>query len=198
MLRFFSLIKLIRYTETKNNDDETMITSTNFTIINTVLCWFGPLHEGKLAAILITIQVRYLNSSNWKESFSICLCFRLFSAVYWHFLFAIILWDSSMINKDDELEYNLITTRSNETTIEFVSEGRRKFCRSIPWNNDRFSRFLSLVLNVHKRVELVHFESDRSYRKTNMDEKLTRASTSPDSSSAFQSSRNISFSNVFI
>lgn len=34
-----------------------MITSTNFTIINTVLCWCGPLYEETLSRILMLIQV---------------------------------------------------------------------------------------------------------------------------------------------
>jgi hypothetical protein len=57
MLRFFSITKFIRYREFKNNDDEIMISTTNFTIINTVLCWFGPLHEQTLSLILMLIQV---------------------------------------------------------------------------------------------------------------------------------------------
>ncbi len=57
MLRFFSLTKFIRYREFKNNDDEIMISTTNFTIINTVLCWFGPLHEATLSGILMLIQI---------------------------------------------------------------------------------------------------------------------------------------------
>ncbi|CAF1057447.1 unnamed protein product [Rotaria sordida] len=40
-----------------NNDGELMISTTNFTIINTVLCWCGPLHEEKLSRILILIQI---------------------------------------------------------------------------------------------------------------------------------------------
>lgn len=58
MLRFFSLIKFIRYHEYTNNDNEKMIRSTNFTIINTVLCWCGPLREQTLSTILLLIQVR--------------------------------------------------------------------------------------------------------------------------------------------
>lgn len=58
MLRFFSLTKFIRYREFENNDGEQMISTTNFTIINTVLCWLGPLHEETLSRILILIQVR--------------------------------------------------------------------------------------------------------------------------------------------
>ncbi|CAF0917570.1 unnamed protein product [Rotaria sordida] len=40
-----------------NNDGELMISTINFTIINTVLCWCGPLHEEKLSRILILIQI---------------------------------------------------------------------------------------------------------------------------------------------
>jgi len=58
MLRFFSITKFIRYREFKNNDGEIMISTTNFTIINTVLCWLGPLHERTLTTILMLIQVR--------------------------------------------------------------------------------------------------------------------------------------------
>lgn len=57
MLRFFSIIKLIRYREYKNNEGEIMITTTNFTIINSVLCWFGPLNEGTLSSVLMLIQI---------------------------------------------------------------------------------------------------------------------------------------------
>jgi hypothetical protein len=57
MLHFFSLTKFIRYREFKNNDDEIMISTTNFTIINTVLCCIGPLHEETLTRILMLIQV---------------------------------------------------------------------------------------------------------------------------------------------
>jgi UDP-N-acetylglucosamine--dolichyl-phosphate N-acetylglucosaminephosphotransferase len=57
MLRFFSITKFIRYREYKNTDDELMISTTNFTIINTVLCWCGPLHEETLTRILMLIQV---------------------------------------------------------------------------------------------------------------------------------------------
>ncbi|UJR09659.1 hypothetical protein I4U23_013893 [Adineta vaga] len=57
MLRFFSLTKFIRYREYQNNDNEIMISTTNFTIINTVLCWFGPLHEETLSRILMLIQI---------------------------------------------------------------------------------------------------------------------------------------------
>jgi len=57
MLRFFSITKFIRYREFKNNDDEIMISTTNFTIINTVLCWFGPLNEETLTRILMLIQI---------------------------------------------------------------------------------------------------------------------------------------------
>ena len=67
MLRFFSLIKFVRYREYKNNDDEVMISTTNFTIINTVLCWFGPLHEEKLARALLSIQVRMRNKDSINE-----------------------------------------------------------------------------------------------------------------------------------
>jgi nicotinic acid phosphoribosyltransferase len=59
MLRFFSATKFIRYREFKMNDNEIMISTTNFTIINTVLCWSGPLHEETLTRILILIQVNY-------------------------------------------------------------------------------------------------------------------------------------------
>jgi UDP-N-acetylglucosamine--dolichyl-phosphate N-acetylglucosaminephosphotransferase len=57
MLRFFSLTKFIKYREYKMNDNEIMIATTNFTIINTVLCWTGPLHEKTLTQILLFIQV---------------------------------------------------------------------------------------------------------------------------------------------
>jgi len=57
MLRICSITKFIRYREYKNNEGETMISTTNFTIINTVLCWCGPLNEGTLSAILMLIQV---------------------------------------------------------------------------------------------------------------------------------------------
>ncbi|CAM4778810.1 unnamed protein product [Rotaria magnacalcarata] len=57
MLRFFSMTKFIRYREYTNNDGERFISTTNFTIINTVLCWFGPLHEETLSRILILIQI---------------------------------------------------------------------------------------------------------------------------------------------
>ncbi|CAF5168365.1 unnamed protein product, partial [Rotaria magnacalcarata] len=57
MLRFFSMTKFIRYREYTNNDGERLISTTNFTIINTVLCWFGPLHEETLSRIIILIQV---------------------------------------------------------------------------------------------------------------------------------------------
>jgi len=57
MLRFFSITKFIRYREFKNNDDEIMISTTNFTIINTVLCWCGPLNEETLSRILMLIQI---------------------------------------------------------------------------------------------------------------------------------------------
>lgn len=56
MLRFFSMTKFIRYRE-YTKDDQRMIVTTNFTIINTVLCWLGPLNEGTLSLILILIQV---------------------------------------------------------------------------------------------------------------------------------------------
>jgi len=59
MLRFFSAIKFIKYREYKMNDNEIMIATTNFTIINTVLCWCGPLHEETLTRILLLIQVNY-------------------------------------------------------------------------------------------------------------------------------------------
>jgi UDP-N-acetylglucosamine--dolichyl-phosphate N-acetylglucosaminephosphotransferase len=59
MLRFFSATKFIKYREFKMNDDEIMISTTNFTIINTVLCWCGPLHEETLTRILLLIQVNY-------------------------------------------------------------------------------------------------------------------------------------------
>ena len=58
MLRFFSATKFIRYREYKKHDNQMMISTTNFTIINTVLCWCGPLHEETLTRILILIQVR--------------------------------------------------------------------------------------------------------------------------------------------
>ncbi|UJR36439.1 hypothetical protein I4U23_029162 [Adineta vaga] len=57
MLRFFSAIKLIKYREFKKYDNEIMIATTNFTIINTVLCWCGPLHEETLTRILMLIQI---------------------------------------------------------------------------------------------------------------------------------------------
>ncbi|CAF1262987.1 unnamed protein product [Adineta steineri] len=57
MLRFFSITKFIRYREFTNNDNEIMISTTNFTIINTVLCWCGPLHEATLSRILMLIQI---------------------------------------------------------------------------------------------------------------------------------------------
>ena len=57
MLRFFSATKFIRYREFRNNDGEIMISSSNFTIINTVLCCLGPLHEATLSSILMLIQV---------------------------------------------------------------------------------------------------------------------------------------------
>ncbi|CAF1625177.1 unnamed protein product [Rotaria magnacalcarata] len=57
MLRFFSMTKFIRYREYTNNDGERLISTTNFTIINTVLCWFGPLHEETLSRIIILIQI---------------------------------------------------------------------------------------------------------------------------------------------
>ncbi len=57
MLRFFSITKFIRYREFKNHDNEIMISTTNFTIINTVLCWCGPLHEQTLSGILMLIQI---------------------------------------------------------------------------------------------------------------------------------------------
>jgi len=59
MLRFFSAIKFIKYKEFKMHDNEIMISTTNFTIINTVLCWFGPLDEETLTQILLLIQVNY-------------------------------------------------------------------------------------------------------------------------------------------
>ncbi|CAF0740639.1 unnamed protein product [Rotaria sordida] len=57
MLQFFSAIKFIRYREYKMNDNEIMIVTTNFTIINTILCWTGPLYERTLTKILIFIQI---------------------------------------------------------------------------------------------------------------------------------------------
>lgn len=57
MLRFFSLTKFIKYRETTNNDNEKMIISSNFTIINTLLCWFGPMYEGTLTTLLLFVQV---------------------------------------------------------------------------------------------------------------------------------------------
>ncbi|CAF0812468.1 unnamed protein product [Rotaria sp. Silwood1] len=57
MLRFFSAMKFIKYREYKMSDNEIMIATTNFTIINTVLCWSGPLYEGTLTQILIVIQI---------------------------------------------------------------------------------------------------------------------------------------------
>ncbi len=59
MLRLFSMIKLIKYREYKMSDNEIMIATTNFTIINTVLCWTGPLYEENLTQILLLIQVNY-------------------------------------------------------------------------------------------------------------------------------------------
>ncbi|CAF1430149.1 unnamed protein product, partial [Didymodactylos carnosus] len=57
MLKFFSIIKMIQYEETINQDTkEIMISSTNFTIINTALCWCGPLHEEKLTKLLMGVQ----------------------------------------------------------------------------------------------------------------------------------------------
>ena len=69
MLRFFSIIQLIRYRKYVNNDGECMISTTNFTIINTILCWLGPLNEKTLTQILLVIQVsniillRFLNNT---------------------------------------------------------------------------------------------------------------------------------------
>ncbi|CAF1588952.1 unnamed protein product, partial [Adineta ricciae] len=57
MLRFFSATKFIKYREYKKHDNQMMISTTNFTIINTVLCWCGPLHEETLTQILILIQI---------------------------------------------------------------------------------------------------------------------------------------------
>lgn len=57
MLRFFSATKFIKYREYKKHDKEIMISTTNFTIINTVLCWSGPLHEQTLTQRLLFIQV---------------------------------------------------------------------------------------------------------------------------------------------
>jgi len=59
MLRFFSATKFIKYREYKMHDNQLMISTTNFTIINTVLCWSGPLHEETLTQILLLIQVNY-------------------------------------------------------------------------------------------------------------------------------------------
>jgi hypothetical protein len=89
MLRFFSITKFIRYREYTNNDNEIMITSTNFTIINTVLCWCGPLHEATLSTILLLIQVR----KNIKNVFEIILikyilgCIRYFINIFYSLLF---------------------------------------------------------------------------------------------------------------
>jgi hypothetical protein len=58
MLRFFSATKFIKYREFKI-DNDVMIATTNFTIINTVLCWCGPLDEATLTRILMLIQVSY-------------------------------------------------------------------------------------------------------------------------------------------
>ncbi len=59
MLRFFSATKFIKYREFKMDDNVVMIATTNFTIINTVLCWCGPLHEETLTKILLVIQVNF-------------------------------------------------------------------------------------------------------------------------------------------
>jgi hypothetical protein len=68
MLRFFSLTRFIRYREYTNNDNEVMISTTNFTIINTVLCWCGPLPEQNLSSILMLIQVCMLAGTRLSSS----------------------------------------------------------------------------------------------------------------------------------
>jgi hypothetical protein len=90
MLRFFSATKFIKYREYKMNDNEIMISTTNFTIINTVLCWCGPLHEETLTYILLLLQVNYylINHLFYFENISY---FRLYLVVYLHFSFVIIL-----------------------------------------------------------------------------------------------------------
>ena len=59
------MTKFIRYREYRMNDDEIIIATTNFIIINTVLCLTGPLHEQTLTLILLLIQVseNFLNFS---------------------------------------------------------------------------------------------------------------------------------------
>lgn len=57
ILKFFSATKFIKYREYKMHDNEPMIATTNFTIINTVLCWSGPIHEETLTRVLLLIQV---------------------------------------------------------------------------------------------------------------------------------------------
>ncbi|CAH0560668.1 unnamed protein product [Brassicogethes aeneus] len=52
VVRFFRMFRLIQWKETDG-----LIITNNFTLINLVLFYLGPLHEAKLTTILITIQV---------------------------------------------------------------------------------------------------------------------------------------------
>lgn len=52
MVNIFRLFKIISWQE-KNG----YVTTNNFTLINLVLLFFGPLHEEKLTIVLIAIQI---------------------------------------------------------------------------------------------------------------------------------------------
>jgi hypothetical protein len=80
MLRFFSAIKFIKYREYQMDDKELMISTTNFTIINTVLCWCGPLHEETLTQILLLIQVNddLINHFVFSNRFYFRLCLEVY------------------------------------------------------------------------------------------------------------------------